>query len=120
MLVPLGETAGRAAWTVETGDGRTLAVFVVGGEYHVTDARCPHNGGPLVEGTIRDGRTLVCPWHWFKYDLRTGACANLPRYRLRVYPVVERDGAQFADVGEPEPPRSLSERLRAHARGEGD
>jgi len=118
MLVPLGEPAGRAAWTVVAPDDRELAVFVVDGEYHVTDARCPHNRGPLVECTIRDGRTLVCPWHWFKYDLRTGACANLARYRLRVYPVVERDGEHFAEIGAAEQPRSLVERLRAHARGE--
>jgi nitrite reductase (NADH) small subunit len=118
MLVPLGEADGRQAWNVPAGDGRDLAVFVVNGEYHVTDARCPHNKGPLAEGWIRDEKTLVCPWHWFRFDLRTGECANLRRYDLRVYPVVERDGAWFADVGEAPAHRSLSERLRAHARGE--
>jgi nitrite reductase/ring-hydroxylating ferredoxin subunit len=118
MLVALGEAAGREAWTVEAPDGRTFAVFVVDGEHHVTDARCPHNKGPLVEGTIRGGTTLVCPWHRFRFDLRTGACANHHLYDLRVYPVVERDGALFADVGDPPPGRSLSEGLRSHARGE--
>lgn len=61
MLVALGAAAGREAWTVEAGDGRVLAVFVVNGEHHVTDARCPHNKGPLAEGSIRDGTTLICP-----------------------------------------------------------
>lgn len=118
MLLPLGEAAGRTSWTVESGDGRVFAVFVVDGEHHVTDARCPHNKGPLVEGVIRDGKTLVCPWHWFRFDLRTGECANLRMYDLRVYPVVRRDGALYADVGEAQAARSMSERLRAHARGD--
>ncbi|MDN5749641.1 MAG: Rieske 2Fe-2S domain-containing protein [Pseudonocardia sp.] len=118
-LVPLGASDGRTAWTVEAPDGRAFAVFLVDGEHHVTDAACPHNKGPLVEGWLRDeGRTLVCPWHWFRYDLRTGDCHNLPRYRLGVHPVVERDGALCADVGEPTAAPSLAERLRAHARGE--
>jgi nitrite reductase/ring-hydroxylating ferredoxin subunit len=117
VLIPLGAAHGRRAWTVEAADGRAFAVFVVDGEYHVTDARCPHNKGPLVEGTIRDGKTLVCPWHWYRFDLRTGACAIHRRYDLRVYRVLERDGEHLADVGEAPVPVSLSERLRAHARG---
>jgi nitrite reductase/ring-hydroxylating ferredoxin subunit len=100
VLIPIGDPAQRAAWTIEAPDGRVFAVFAVAGELHVTDARCPHNRGPLVEGWILDERTLVCPWHRFRYDLRTGECANLRLYDLRVHPVVERGGELFADVGE--------------------
>lgn len=34
-------------------------------------ARCPHRGGPLVEGRII-GTFLECPWHGATFDLRTG------------------------------------------------
>ncbi len=105
---------------VVTGDdGRAFAVFEVEGGYRVTDAVCPHNKGPLGQGWVRDGRTVVCPWHWYRFDLDTGACATSPQHVLGVYPVVERDGLPHADVGEPAAPLSLSERLRAHARGDG-
>ncbi|HVL86023.1 MAG TPA: Rieske 2Fe-2S domain-containing protein [Pseudonocardia sp.] len=100
MLLPLGEADGRAAWTVAAPDGRVLAVFLVDGTHHVTDAACPHNKGPLVEGRIEEGPTLVCPWHRFRYDLRTGACANHRRYDLRLYPVVLRGDAVYADLGD--------------------
>ena len=63
------------------------------------------------------GTTLVCPWHWYRFDLDTGACATNSDYRLATYPIVERDGQWFADVGEPPVARSWAERLRAHARG---
>jgi nitrite reductase/ring-hydroxylating ferredoxin subunit len=112
MLLALGEAGGRTAWTIEAPDGRAFAVFVVDGEHHVTDARCPHNKGPLVEGTIRDSTTLVCPWHSFRFDLRSGACANHHLYDLRVYPVLERDGALHAEVGEAPAARSASQRVR--------
>ncbi|MGI5132645.1 Rieske (2Fe-2S) protein [Pseudonocardia sp. CA-107938] len=120
-LVPL-DPRDAPAWTVRADDGRELAVFRVGDEsgveFRVTDAVCPHNKGPLAQGWVRDGGTLVCPWHWYRFDLATGACATTPQYRLRTYPVVERDGRWFAEVGAPPVARSWAERLRAHARGE--
>lgn len=115
-LVPLG--AGEGAWLVRADDGRRFAVFSVDGGYRVTDASCPHNRGPLEQGWVREGTTLVCPWHWYRFDLVTGACATQPQYRLGTYPVVERDGLWYADVGERKAARSWAERLRAHARGE--
>jgi len=113
-LVPLGEPAGRPVWTVEHA-GRSFAVFDVDGELFVTDARCPHNGGPLDQGWVRDGRTLVCPWHWYRFDLRSGRCETTRDHRLGCYPVVRRDGEYFADIPDPAPRRSWSQILRAHA-----
>ena len=120
-LVPLGEPAGRDAWVVRSDDGRSFAVFVVDGESaspRVTDAVCPHNQGPLEQGWVRDGRVLVCPWHWYRFDLDTGACETAPQHRLATYPVVELDGERYADVGEAPITRSWADRLRAHARGD--
>jgi nitrite reductase/ring-hydroxylating ferredoxin subunit len=49
----------------------TYAVCNIGGEVHVFDGVCPHAGGPLGEGTI-EGDNLVCPWHGWAYNCRTG------------------------------------------------
>jgi nitrite reductase/ring-hydroxylating ferredoxin subunit len=109
---------------VTSDDGRTFAVFSDAGGYRVTDALCPHNKGPLDQGRLRSDEgeghrvTVTCPWHWYRFDLETGECDASPRHRLGVYPVVERDGAWFADVGEPAVAPSWAERLRAHARGD--
>jgi nitrite reductase/ring-hydroxylating ferredoxin subunit len=84
------------AWTIKH-NGRRYAVFNSGGELQVTDARCPHNGGPLADGVVRDG-TVTCPWHWYCFDLRTGECRTAASYRLRKYPVLSRDGRLFAEL----------------------
>lgn len=115
-LVPLGDGAGPRVVTAS--DGRRFAVFPTDDGPRVTDAVCPHNKGPLEQGWVREGRTLVCPWHWYRFDLDTGECTTTPQHRLGVYPVVERDGVACADVGEPAAEPSWAERLRAHARGE--
>jgi thiamine pyrophosphate-dependent acetolactate synthase large subunit-like protein len=35
------------------------------------DGRCPHQGGPLTEGTLCDG-AIRCPWHGYDFALQTG------------------------------------------------
>jgi nitrite reductase/ring-hydroxylating ferredoxin subunit len=116
VLVDLGDPAGRSAWTVSSDDGRVFAVFVLDdGSVRVSDAACPHNAGPLVEGRVR-GAEVRCPWHLYRFDLDTGVCATTDLFALTVYPVLEVDGRPHADVGEGPQTLSWSERLRAHAR----
>lgn len=115
-LVALGPDGGRGSWTVQ-GAGRNLAVFVTEGRWYVTEARCPHNGGPLEQGWLREGTVLTCPWHFYRFDLATGECQTTGGYRLGCYPVVERDGEHYAEVPEAPPRRSWSRVLRGHARG---
>jgi nitrite reductase (NADH) small subunit len=113
-LVLLERPPGRTQWTFSHG-GRSFAVFEVGGEFVVTDAACPHNGGPLAEGLVRDG-FVTCPWHWYSYELATGRCRTAVGYELRRYRVVLVDGRPHASIPAAEPARSWSQILRAHAR----
>jgi nitrite reductase/ring-hydroxylating ferredoxin subunit len=99
-------------------DGRRFVAFATGDGWRVVDAACPHNQGPLDQGWVREGRTVVCPWHWYRFDLDTGECATSPQHVLGVHPVVDVDGRPHADVGEPPAAQSWAERLRAHARGQ--
>ena len=62
-------------------DGRRLTLANVNGEFYAFNAYCPHQGGPLYEGTLYE-YTLDCPLHHFTYDVRTGE--NL--YPKNVYP----------------------------------
>ena len=52
-------------------DGRSVAVTRCGGTVGALDNRCPHQGGPLGEGSIENG-WLRCPWHGYDYDPTTG------------------------------------------------
>jgi nitrite reductase (NADH) small subunit len=67
-----------------TAAGRTLCVANVAGTICVLDGTCPHEGGPLGEGSIEDGR-VVCPWHGFAFDVRTGAAPDDPDLKARVF-----------------------------------
>ena len=41
------------------------------GKFSALDNRCPHQGGPLGEGSIENG-LLRCPWHGWDFDPCTG------------------------------------------------
>ena len=41
------------------------------GHYGALDNKCPHQGGPLGEGSIENG-LLRCPWHGWDFDPLTG------------------------------------------------
>lgn len=56
--------------TVEV-DGLFLALCNVNGRFRAVDNTCPHAGGPLGEGTL-DGEVLECPWHGWRFNVRTG------------------------------------------------
>jgi len=47
-----------------------MALFDLDGEYRCVQAFCPHLEGPLFQGT-RSGDSITCPWHGWRYDLRT-------------------------------------------------
>jgi len=116
ILVPLGTADGRERWVVEH-DGRSFVVFARADGWVVSDALCPHKQVALVDGVIRQG-AVVCPGHWYAYDLTSGLCRTTDQYVLNLYPVVDVDGEAYADVPPLAPVLSWSERLRAHAAGE--
>jgi nitrite reductase/ring-hydroxylating ferredoxin subunit len=68
-----------------------VAIFDVGGELHAYENACPHQGGPIGEGTIEDG-TVTCPWHAWCFDLRTGSMTLGDFARLRRFAVREESG----------------------------
>ena len=55
---------------------RSLALVRFEGQYAAMDNRCPHQGGPLGEGSIEEGVEgkcwLRCPWHGWDFDPLTG------------------------------------------------
>jgi nitrite reductase (NADH) small subunit len=80
-----------------------VAVFKLDGEFFAYLNQCPHMGGPACQGkmiakveeVIAEDRTskgmmfsksrmhVVCPWHGYEFDIRTGVHPGNARARLR-------------------------------------
>ena len=61
---------------VAVGDDEILAVSTPDG-IRVYSGVCPHLGGPLLEGEIREG-VVRCPWHDYRFDLASAKCLTVP------------------------------------------
>jgi nitrite reductase (NADH) small subunit len=80
-----------------------IGVFRFGGELHAWHNSCAHRQGPIcqgrlynrvieplaADGTVRmlahdpDRLHIVCPWHGYEFDVKTGENPGTPSLRLR-------------------------------------
>jgi nitrite reductase (NADH) small subunit len=77
--------------------GKAVALFNVDGAFHAIGNRCVHRGGPLGQGML-DGPLVMCPWHAWMYDVRTGISNVNPEIRVPCYDVKVEDGAVLVKV----------------------
>jgi nitrite reductase/ring-hydroxylating ferredoxin subunit len=111
----------RVAATADFGDpgrkvfevgGKEVGVFRLGSELFAYENRCPHLQGPVCQGKIlplaieqvaADGTSegpnfsktqvnIICPWHGFEFDIRTGQHPIDKRAKLRRVTVNVVDG----------------------------
>ncbi|MEN8919274.1 MAG: thiamine pyrophosphate-dependent enzyme [Octadecabacter sp.] len=95
---------------VKTVTARTTSICLshFDGQWAAMNNHCPHQRGPLGEGTIEkgvDGKCWIrCPWHGWDFDPITGAPpGGHEDSGQTVYPVEVRDGEIFVGL-EPEKP----------------
>ena len=83
---------------------RTVCMTRVGDRYGALDNKCPHQGGPLGEGSIENG-LLRCPWHGWDYDPLTG---KAPGYDDGVasFPLEVREDGVYVGLEEETPHES--------------
>lgn len=79
---------------------KSVALVHYDGTFSALDNHCPHQGGPLGEGSIENGK-LRCPWHGYDYCPLTG---KSPGYddEATTYPLEIRDGEVFVGVEAPQ------------------
>ena len=95
-LAPLSELpAPNEAKEISCGD-KEICVANVGGQFFALDNTCIHQGGPLGEGVIEKGK-IVCPWHGWAYDLKTGELAP-GRPGVKAYPLKIENGALLIET----------------------
>ncbi len=75
---------------------RTLCMSRYKGEYGALDNKCPHQGGPLGEGSIENG-LLRCPWHGWDYDPITGKAPGFDD-GVETFAIEERDDGIYVGL----------------------
>ncbi len=83
---------------------KSLALTRYEGAYGALDNHCPHQGGPLGEGSIENG-LLRCPWHGYDYSPLTGTPPPGFTDAPACFPVEVRDDGIYVALP-PERPRA--------------
>ena len=73
---------------------KRVAVFNHEGNLYGLESDCKHMRASLATGKIADG-VVKCPWHGWRYELKTGQCINVPGADLKQYDVEVVDGEIF-------------------------
>jgi thiamine pyrophosphate-dependent acetolactate synthase large subunit-like protein/nitrite reductase/ring-hydroxylating ferredoxin subunit/CDGSH-type Zn-finger protein len=81
---------------------RVIALTRFQGSYGALDNACPHQGGPLGEGSIEcageDDCWLRCPWHGWDFHPLAGTSPDGFGDGVTTYPVEERDDGVYVQV----------------------
>jgi nitrite reductase (NADH) small subunit len=77
--------------------GKDICIANVNGSYSAMDNICLHRGGPLGQGLIENGK-LVCPWHAWAWDPKTGEAAQNPSAKIAVYPLKIENGDVLVEI----------------------
>ena len=100
--------------------GIEVGVFKLDSQWVAWENSCPHAGGPVCQGRImprleeqldanqqslgmcfsKVRQNVVCPWHGYEYDLRTGVHQGHSSYRLRPVALALRGRDIFVQLPE--------------------
>ena len=95
-----------------------IGVFRLDGEFYAWENNCAHQGGPVCQGKIlnkveellapdKTSRGLkfsekdihiVCPWHGYEYNIKTGRHPGDKNVRLKPFEVKVKNGEVYVVV----------------------
>ncbi|MCH2234000.1 MAG: Rieske 2Fe-2S domain-containing protein [Crocinitomicaceae bacterium] len=74
--------------------GKAALLILHQDSFYMVKNKCPHQGVPLTNAVCSEGH-IICPYHRYGFDLKTGRGAGL---HLENYPVEEREDGIYAGV----------------------
>ncbi len=78
-------------------NGKSLCLVVHEGNVYAVGATCPHAGADLSGGWCRDGK-LICPFHRYAYDIKTGKGDPGQNDYIDIYPVEVHDDGVYVGM----------------------
>lgn len=67
--------ANKLPLTIEL-EGRPVNIVKINDRFHAYAAECPHMLAPLSDVPVDQEGCITCPWHGYRFDIRTGDVTN--------------------------------------------
>jgi nitrite reductase (NADH) small subunit len=114
---PLDDLKDGGRLLLKCGDAE-IGIFKIGNEVYAWHNECAHRGGPVCQGRImqrviepiasdgtartleyHDDTHIVCPWHGYEFNIKTGQHPVQSSLKLRKAEVFVRDGELYVSPG---------------------
>lgn len=79
-------------------NGVRICLVLCQGKFFAVADRCTHNGESLSKGTVNYLGDVICPWHGYRFNLKTGREANEQSADLVTYPIEENAEGVFIGI----------------------
>ena len=89
VVLPVNETM------IVKAHGRKYCIAHTSEGIFAVDNSCPHDGGPLGHGYCTEKNEVICPWHRYHFDLRTGKETRGAGCYVETYPVETTEDGIF-------------------------
>jgi nitrite reductase (NADH) small subunit len=76
---------------------KVICIANVDGTLSAMNNLCLHRGGPLGQGSV-DGGKVVCPWHGWQWDPKTGQAGHNPNAKVAIYPLKIENGDVLVEI----------------------
>lgn len=76
-------------------NGITICLVIRGESFYAIENKCSHNGEQLAKGAVNYLGEIVCPWHGYRFNLKTGRESDERARDLVTYPMKENEQGVF-------------------------
>lgn len=81
-------------------EGTRIALVRTGGGFYAVQDFCTHNKESLSRGSINYRNEIICPWHGYCFDVKTGRESQQRSADLQTYAVKANEEGLFINLPE--------------------
>ncbi|HEY9045120.1 MAG TPA: Rieske 2Fe-2S domain-containing protein [Ohtaekwangia sp.] len=78
--------------------GKRICLVLHAGNFQAVQDACSHNGESLSKGQVNFLGEIICPWHGYRFDLKSGRACDSSSPDLHTYPVKSDDSGFFIGI----------------------
>ncbi|RAW03555.1 Rieske (2Fe-2S) protein [Pseudochryseolinea flava] len=79
-------------------NGKRICLALLDNGFFAVQDACSHNGESLSKGNINYLGEIICPWHNYRFDLRSGKACDSSSADLKTYPIKVNETGFFIGI----------------------
>jgi nitrite reductase/ring-hydroxylating ferredoxin subunit len=77
---------------------KSICITKLHGVYYAFDDKCPHQGASLSNGECTGNGEIICSWHKYAYDIKSGKSKNQGGGFMNTYQIEKRDDGFYLGI----------------------